>query len=159
MVLALTIGAALAAILALALFVAAGDLGRSAVMEPLLVDETRRLRGRPDYLLRHRKGLIPVELKPLRTSRSLYESDRLQIATYLMLVRAANPDVNVPYGVVRYKDTTFRVYLTEELEARCLVIADQVRAAKRATVVHRTHNAPAKCRACAHRTTCGESLV
>jgi CRISPR-associated exonuclease Cas4 len=159
MVLALTIAAALAAILALALFVAAGDLGRSAVMEPLLVDVARRLRGRPDYLLRHRKGLIPVELKPLRTSRSLYESDRLQIATYLMLVKAANPDASVPYGVVRYKDTTFRVYLTEELEARCLVIADQVRAAKRATVVHRTHNVPAKCRACSHRTTCGESLV
>lgn len=159
MVLALILAAALAAIVALALFVATGDLGRSAVMEPLLVDETRRLRGRPDYVLRHRKGLIPVELKPLRTSKSLYESDRLQIATYLMLVRAANPDVNVPYGVVRYKDTTFRVYLTEELEARCLALADQVRAAKRATVVHRTHNVPAKCHACPHRTACGESLV
>ena len=159
MVLALTLAAALAVILALALFVAAGDLGRSAVMEPLLVDETRRLRGRPDYLLRHRKGLIPVELKPLRTSRSLYESDRLQIATYLMLVRAANPDASVPYGVVRYKDTTFRVYLTGELEAKCLGVAEQVRAAKHASVVHRTHNVPAKCRACAHRTACGESLV
>jgi CRISPR-associated exonuclease Cas4 len=159
MVLALTLAAALAAVVALALFVAAGDLGRSAVMEPLLEDGTRRLRGRPDYLLRHRKGLIPVELKPLRTSRTLYESDRLQIATYLMLARAANPDTTVPYGVVRYKDTTFRVYLTEELEARCLSVAEQVRAAKHATVVHRTHNVPAKCRACAHRTACGESLV
>jgi CRISPR-associated exonuclease Cas4 len=159
MVLALTICAALAPILALALFVAAGDLGRSAELEPLLVDEKRRLRGRPDYLLRHHRGLIPVELKPLRTSRSLYESDRLQIATYLMLVRAANPDAHVPYGVVRYKDTTFRVYLTEELEARCLAVAEQVRAAKHATVVHRTHDVPAKCRGCSHKSTCGESLV
>ena len=159
MVLALTLAAAVAAIIALTLFVAAGDLGRSAIMEPLLIDEARALRGRPDYLLRHRKGLIPVELKPLRTSRSLYESDRLQIGVYLMLVRAANPDASVPYGVVRYKDTTFRVYLTEELEARCLAVAEQVRAARKATVVHRTHNVPAKCGACAHRTACGESLV
>lgn len=158
MVLALTLAAALAAILALALFVAAGDLGRSAVMEPLLTDETLRLRGRPDYLLHHRKGYIPVELKPLRTARALYESDRLQIATYLMLVRAANPDANVPYGIVRYKDTTFRVYLTEELEARCLAVAEQVREAKQARVVHRTHNVAAKCRACPHRTACGEAL-
>jgi len=159
MVLALILAAALAAIVALTLFVAAGDLGRSAAMEPLLVDETHRIRGRPDYLLRHRKGLIPVELKPLRTSRSLYESDRLQIVAYLMLVRAANPDVSVPYGVVRYKDSTFRVYLTEELEARCLAVAEHVRAAKHASVVHRTHNVAAKCRACSHRTACGESLV
>jgi CRISPR/Cas system-associated exonuclease Cas4 (RecB family) len=159
MVVALTLAAALLGLVSLALFVAVGDLGRSASMEPLLVDETRRLRGRPDYLLHHRRGLIPVELKPLRTSRSLYESDRLQVATYLMLVRAAHPDTNVPYGVVRYKDSTFRVYLTEELEARCLAVAEQVRAAKRATVVHRTHHVPAKCRACAHRTACGEALV
>ena len=159
MVLALTLAAAFAAIVALSLFVAAGDLGRSAVLEPLLVDEARRLRGRPDYLLHHRKGLIPVELKPLRTSKTLYESDRLQIATYLMLVRAANPDASVPYGIMRYRDTTFRVYLTEELEARCLAVADQVRAARAAAVVHRTHNVSAKCAACAHRTACGESLV
>jgi CRISPR/Cas system-associated exonuclease Cas4 (RecB family) len=159
MVLALTLAAALFGLVALVLLVAAGDLGRSATLEPLLVDETRRLRGRPDYLLRHRKGLIPVELKPLRSSKTLYESDRLQIATYLMLVQSANPDVSVPYGIVRYRDTTFRVYLTEELEARCLAIADQVRAAKHATVVHRTHSIAAKCRACSHRTACGESLI
>jgi CRISPR-associated exonuclease Cas4 len=156
MALALTIAAALAAVMALALFVAAGH---RADVEPLLVDEAHRLRGRPDFLIRHRKGLIPVELKPLRTSRTLYESDRLQIGTYLMLVRAGNPGASVPYGVVRYKETTFRVYLTADLEARCLAVAEQVRAARRATVVHRTHNIPAKCRACAHLTTCGEAIV
>jgi CRISPR/Cas system-associated exonuclease Cas4 (RecB family) len=150
MAIALIVAAVLAAVLALALFQAAGPLAET---EPLLVDEARRVRGRPDYLLRHKKGAIPVELKPLRTSRRLYESDRLQIATYLMLVRDA------PYGIVRYKETTFRVYLTKELEARCLAVADEIRAACQATVVHRTHNVPAKCRACAHKAACGESLV
>jgi hypothetical protein len=150
MALALIIAAALAAVMAMALFLAAGPLAET---EPLLVDETHRIRGRPDYLLRHKKGPIPIELKPLRTSRTLYESDRLQIATYLMLTPGA------PYGIVRYKDTTFRVYLTKELEARCLAIAQEVRAARRATVVHRTHNVPAKCRACAHKAACGEALV
>lgn len=159
MALALIVAAALAAILALAFSLAAGALGRSADIEPVLADDTHRLRGRPDYLLRHQKGLIPVELKPLRTSKTLYESDRLQIVTYLMLVRAANPGASVPYGVVRYKETTFRVYLTEELEARCLAAAEKIRAARQAAVVHRTHNVPAKCRACAHRAACGESLV
>ncbi|HZS61886.1 MAG TPA: Dna2/Cas4 domain-containing protein [Gemmatimonadaceae bacterium] len=150
MALALVVAAALAGILALALYLAAGPLAET---EPLLVDEARRIRGRPDYLLRHKKGVIPVELKPLRTSKTLYESDRLQIATYLMLVRTA------PYGIVRYKETTFRVYLTKELEARCLKVADEIRAARRATVVHRTHNVPPKCRACAHKAACGEALV
>jgi CRISPR/Cas system-associated exonuclease Cas4 (RecB family) len=158
MVVALILGAALAATLALILLTTAGRLGGAAA-EPLLVDETRRLRGRPDYLLRHRKGLIPVEAKPLRTSKTLYESDRLQIATYLMLVRATSPDAFAGFGIVRYRDTTFRVYLTEELEKRCLAVADRVRAAKHATIVHRTHTVATKCGACAHRTACGESLV
>ena len=150
MAIALIVAAILAAILALALHLASGPLAET---EPLLVDESRKLRGRPDYLLRHKKGVIPVELKPLRTSKSLYESDRLQIATYLMLVRTA------PYGIVRYKETTFRVYLTKELEARVLAVADHIRTARKASVVHRTHNIPPKCRACAHKAACGEALV
>ena len=151
MVDAVIAGAAVMAVFSLLVFLEARKIARTET-EPLLIDEARRLRGRPDYLMRRREGLIPVEFKPLRTSKTLYESDRLQIGTYLMLTRA-------PYGIVRYKDATFRVHLTQELEARCLAVADQVRAARRAAVVHRTHNVPAKCGACAHRTACGESLV
>lgn len=150
------------ALAALALFVASWALGlRGADIsaEPLLVDETRRLRGRPDYLVRERAGLVPIELKPLRRSRTLYESDRMQLVAYMLLVRASYPREFAGYGRVRYREAEFTVTLDAASEARCLALAERVRAARSAPDVHRTHETPGKCAACAHRAACGESLV
>jgi CRISPR/Cas system-associated exonuclease Cas4 (RecB family) len=151
----------LLALAALALFVVSWVLGHipRAVAEPMLADTGRRLRGRPDYLVRERGQFVPVELKPLRRSRSLYESDRMQIGVYMMLVKATYPRAFAGYGRVRYRGAEFVVPLTEDLEARCLALADRVREARRAILVHRTHALQAKCGACAHRAACGESLV
>ena len=45
------------------------------------------LRGRPDYILEegppNDRLLIPVELKPTRRSKRVYESDELQLGAYL----------------------------------------------------------------------------
>jgi CRISPR-associated exonuclease Cas4 len=147
------------ALAALALFIASRAPFANAEPEPLLVDEVQRLRGRPDYILEKKGKFIPVELKPLRESATLYDSDLLQLGTYLLLVRANHPDAFAGYGYVRYREKVFRVPLTPALEARCLDIARRVRAARTATEVHRTHNIAAKCAACAHRAACGESLV
>jgi CRISPR/Cas system-associated exonuclease Cas4 (RecB family) len=155
----------IAALAAVALFVASWMLARtsgvrgSVTREPLLVDGERHLRGRPDYLVGERAGLVPIELKPLRRSTTLYESDRMQLVTYLLLVRATYPGNFAGYGRVRYRDAEFTVTLTEALEARCLALAARVRDARHASVVHRTHDVPAKCGACAHRAACAESLV
>jgi CRISPR-associated exonuclease Cas4 len=153
-------------IVALALFVASWMLERGTgvrvgevSVEPLLVDEARRLRGRPDYLVRERGGLVPIELKPLRRSTVLYESDRMQIGAYLLMVRATYPREFAGYGRVRYRDVEFTVTLDPALEARCLALAERVRAARGAGVVHRTHDIAGKCGACAHRAACGESLM
>jgi len=153
-------------VVALALFIASWALQRSTGVrvgdvsaEPLLVDEARRLRGRPDYLVRERAGLVPIELKPLRRSTVLYESDRVQLGAYLLLVRASYPSAFAGYGRVRYRDVEFTVTLDPALEARCLALAERVRAARGAGDVHRTHDIAGKCGACAHRAACGESLV
>jgi CRISPR/Cas system-associated exonuclease Cas4 (RecB family) len=151
-------------LVAVVLFVASWALGRTtgirggASVEPLLVDETLRLRGRPDYVVRERGRLVPIELKPLRRSTVLYESDRMQLVAYLLLVRANYPREFAGYGRVRYRDAEFTVTLDEASEARCSALAERVRAARR-TEVHRTHDIAGKCAACAHRAACGESLV
>jgi CRISPR/Cas system-associated exonuclease Cas4 (RecB family) len=151
-------------LIALVLFVASWAIGRTtgvrgtASAEPLLIDDARRLRGRPDYLVRERAGLVPIELKPLRRSTVLYESDRMQLVAYLLLVRAHYPREFAGYGRVRYRDVEFTVTLDEASEQRCIALAERVRAARRAEV-HRTHDIAGKCAACAHRAACGESLV
>jgi CRISPR-associated exonuclease Cas4 len=147
------------ALAAIAFLIASRAPFTEAEAEPFLVDQSRHLRGRPDYLLKKRGKLIPVEVKPLRESQVLYDSDLLQLTTYMLLVRANHADAFAGYGYVRYREKVFRVYLTEALEARCLATADRVRAARTASVVHRTHDVAAKCGACAHRAACGEALV
>jgi CRISPR/Cas system-associated exonuclease Cas4 (RecB family) len=124
----------------------------------MLNDPAIGLRGRPDYLIREAAGLVPVEIKPMRAATTLYESDRVQIGAYLLLVRAAYPTTFAGYGRVRYRATTFVVHLDPELESLCTRTAASVRAARRATNVHRTHTLAAKCRTCAMRPACSEAL-
>lgn len=125
-----------------------------------LVEPVLRLRGRPDYLVREAAGMVPIEIKPTRRATSLYESDRTQLGTYLLLVRATYPDVFAGYGRVRYAEAAFEVPLTTDLAARVIAIANAIRRAREVPPpgVHRSHDIPAKCRACAVRTVCGEAL-
>jgi len=165
--------AALAAVLAVAFFLAAHWIAADTGLAPgahvvstdvgsepatMLTDPVLGIRGRPDYLVRESAGLVPIEIKPMRAASTLYESDRIQIGAYLLLVRAAYPETFAGYGRVRYRQATFVVPLTPELEARCAATADAVRAARRSADVHRTHAIAAKCRACAMRPACSEAL-
>jgi CRISPR-associated exonuclease Cas4 len=126
----------------------------------LLDDPDLHLRGRPDYLLAERSsGLIyPVEVKPSRTSTTLLEADALQIGVYMLLTAARYGSAFAGYGVVRYRSAEFRVPLTPSLKAQCIAAARGVRAARKASIVHRDHASAAKCRACGVRSRCGESL-
>ena len=143
--------------------VIASDVGRHDVRT--FYDETRRLYGRPDYLLRERTGdgvrVVPVEVKPTRRATRLYESDEMELVTYLLLARASYPSTFAGYGLVRYAETTFRVELTEERERRCLAYAALVRQTRRAErgSVHRSHSVPARCVHCAARHACDEALA
>jgi CRISPR-associated exonuclease Cas4 len=132
------------------------DVG--AADPPLLEDPALGIRGRPDYVIREAKGLVPVEVKPTRASTQLYQSDLIQLAAYLLLVRAVYPTQFAGYGRVQYRHAQFVVELTPELEARCRATAHLVRAARQATTVHRTHSLAVKCRACAMRPFCDEAL-
>jgi CRISPR-associated exonuclease Cas4 len=124
----------------------------------MLTDLALGIRGRPDYLVREAAGLVPIEIKPMRGATMLYESDRVQIGAYLLLVRATYPTLFAGYGRVRYRETAFVVPLTPELESLCARTAALVRAARQASDVHRTHTVAAKCRTCAVRPACTEAL-
>lgn len=138
--------------------VLATDLGEDPLAS--LSDPTLRLRGRPDLLVRERGHgrVYPVEVKPTRDSSTLYASDALQLGAYMMLTQASYGSAFAGYGIVRYRAAEFRVELTPELRRRCLAAAEGVRAARRAASVRRSHSVAAKCRACALRAPCGESL-
>lgn len=141
--------------------VCAADTGTSPVQT--LRDRSNGLCGRPDYLLAQGYGaasfIVPLELKPQRRSRRLYESDAVQLGVYLLATRATYGAHAAPFGFVRYAGADFRVELTQSLESRVLEIAAAIRAGRQATVVHRSHHIPARCAGCPVRRHCDESLV
>lgn len=120
-----------------------------------------RIRGRPDYLVRDRSTgtVYPIEVKPTRDAAELYESDALQLAAYMLLAEKRYGAEFAGYGVVRYRSSEFRVPLTAELRRRCAGAAEAIRAARRATAIHRSHEVRAKCWACGVRSVCDESLA
>jgi CRISPR/Cas system-associated exonuclease Cas4 (RecB family) len=126
-----------------------------------LRDATLRIRGRPDYLVRDRSTgkVYPIEVKPTRDAVELYESDAVQLAAYMLLTEKRYGAEFAGYGVVRYRSTEFRVPLTAELKRRCAGAAEAIRAARRATAIHRSHEVRAKCWACGVRSVCDESLA
>lgn len=141
--------------------IVASDTGiRPAVA---LRDPIIGLRGKPDYVLEvyndGRHSLVPLELKPTRHARRLYESDAVQVGAYLLLLRATYGDRAGAFGYVRYSTGTFRIELTPELEFRVRAILAAVRVGRRAAVVHRSHSAPARCANCPVRAHCDEALA
>lgn len=144
----------------------ASDLGSDAATVPPLhlADPRHRVHGTPDLLFRitdpaqQRRQYVPVEYKPHRVSRRLYESDELQLVTYLLCVQAHYGEEAAPFGFVWYRDRSFRVELTPERVVRCLAVTQAVRAARTADTVARNHTSHAKCARCGVRDRCDQTL-
>ena len=141
--------------------IVASDTG---VVPPVLLrDPDLGLRGKPDYVLEqdigNRRALVPLELKPTRRGRRVYESDAVQVGAYLLLLQAVYGDRAARFGYVRYSTGTFRIELTSELERRVRGIVATIHGARHAAVIHRSHAVPAKCVSCAMRPHCDESLA
>lgn len=139
----------------------ASDTG---VVPPRTVRDTNLgLYGKPDYVLAEGTGserrLIPVEVKPRRRAKRLYESDEIQLGVYLVGMRATYGREAADFGFVRYAAATFRVELTAALERRVIEVANAIRVGRSAPAIHRSHNVPARCAGCAMRPNCDESLA
>src|SRR5438093_2295685 len=128
----------------------------------LLRDPQLGLRGRPDYLLEFEVAghplYVPLELKPGRRSRRIYESDALQVAAYLIALRATAKDDAATFGYLRYATGTFKVGLSSELERRVSAIVQAIRAGRSAATVNRSHSIVQRCVNCSVREHCNQAL-
>lgn len=113
--------------------------------------------GRPDYLVRQGRTLIPVELKPSRQASTPYEADILQLAAYCLLVEETT-GVRPPHGLLRYANGTFEIPFNEDLREELLDLLEEMRAAEEEGEQFRSHDQPVRCAACAMREHCGEAL-
>jgi CRISPR-associated exonuclease Cas4 len=133
------------------------DTGAWKRAERPLFSNRYRLTGRPDYLVRVREGVIPVEVKSGAAPARPYEAHVLQLAAYCLLVEEgeARP---VPYGIIKYDDKAFEIDYTPALRERLLGTLDAIRAGLEAPDVRRNHHDARRCAACGYREGCEERL-
>jgi len=114
--------------------------------------------GRPDYLLRDGRAIIPVEVKPSRQAPEPYEADLLQLAAYCLLVEETYR-VTPPHGLIVYQQHTFEVPFDEAMREELLAVLEEMRQAGDDDDVLRSHDQPARCIACSMRGHCGEEAL
>ena len=136
------------------------DVGSALAQPAPLISKRYRLSGKPDYLVRVKDGVAPVELKSSQSPPSgrPYDGHLFQLAAYCLLVEDVCR-VSVPYGLVQYEGRTIRVEFTASLRARLIALLGEIRSARRDGERHISHNQPSKCRSCGFRSVCGESLL
>lgn len=129
-----------------------------AVAEPLY-DPQLKLTGKPDYILRLREGvLVPVEVKSMPAPAQPYANHIMQLAAYCLLLERTSGQRS-PYGLLRYRNQTFQVDYTPELEQTLLALIAGMRAAEsQGEEPARSHAEASRCRGCGYREICDQRL-
>jgi CRISPR-associated exonuclease Cas4 len=126
-------------------------------VEKPLYDPVTQLTGRPDYLVRQGKSVIPVEVKSGRTPESPYDSHIFQLAAYCLLVEREFGE-RPTHGILHYDRRTFSIEYTDELEEALIDLLTEIRQDDRRKIVHRSHEDLARCHGCGYSYTCDEAL-
>jgi len=133
------------------------DTGDWQDCERPLFSSRHRLTGRPDYLVRQRGHIIPVEVKSATGLRQPYESHILQLTAYCLLVEE-NERKTPPYGLLHYPDVTFHIPYTLQTRVNLLDTLTRLRADLDSDDVPRSHSEPQRCRCCGFHRVCSWSL-
>jgi len=122
-----------------------------------LYDPRLGLVGRPDYLVRGKRAIVPVEVKAAKAPLEPWSSHVFQLAAYCLLVESSYKQ-RPPYGILRYADRAFAIDYTQGLENELLdLLAEMRRAGGRAQ--DRSHESPQRCQGCGYREICDQQLT
>jgi CRISPR-associated exonuclease Cas4 len=123
-----------------------------------LFSHDHQLTGKPDYVVQDGDEIIPVEVKSGVAPSQPYPSHVLQLAAYCLLVEETY-SIRPSYGLIHYRDQTFAVDFTSDLESQLLFMLDEMRYDATTDDVPRSHDNPAQCAACGYRPYCDQSLI
>lgn len=120
-----------------------------------LVDPELGLSGKPDYVVRLSEDVwVPVEVKSTTAPRRPYPGHVYQLVAYAVLLERVLGK-QVPYGLIRYQNHTFRIPMEETLYEEFFQLLERMQA----YLAHnaepgRSHTSPARCQACGYREIC-----
>jgi CRISPR-associated exonuclease Cas4 len=133
------------------------DTGQGRQLEKPLFDPISGLTGKPDYLVEQDGLLIPVEVKSSYAPSEPYDSHIYQLAAYCLLVLRVFGK-RPPHGLLRYRNRTFAIDFTAEMEDNLLERLAEMRLQEKAGEAGRSHQSPARCAACGYRQMCNQRL-
>ena len=131
--------------------------GRKRLIERPLFEPTLGITGKPDYLVEHKGLLIPVEVKSSAAPAQPYDSHIMQLAAYCYLVEKTLHH-RPTHGIIRYRNRSFEVDYTQELETQFLDLVMEIRQVEKSAEADRSHDYPARCQGCGYRSTCDQRL-
>jgi CRISPR-associated exonuclease Cas4 len=127
-------------------------------VERPLYNRELNLTGKPDYLVRQGKTIIPVEVKSGRAPDSPYDSHIFQVASYCLLVEKTYGK-RPPYGILHYQDRDFAIDYTPTLEFALMDLLAEMRRDEYRGDIARSHDQAARCAGCGFREICDQSLA
>lgn len=135
------------------------DTGMWNRLERPLYDPDSGLTGKPDYLVTLDDGetLVPVEVKSSRAPSVPHDSHVYQLAAYCWLVDRTE-GIRPPYGILRYRDRTFKIDYTAALEQELADLLDDMRRQEKRGEADRSHSEAARCARCGYRKICDQRL-
>ena len=133
------------------------DPGLWGKVEKPLYDSALGLTGKPDYLVKNHGQVIPVEVKSMWAPREPYDSHRLQLGAYCLLVERSLGR-RPPYGLLRYRNRTFRIPYSTAFEDEVIGVLADIRDHKDLEEVCRSHEHPNRCARCGYRNRCDQRL-
>jgi len=134
------------------------DTGAWNRCERPLFSQQYRLTGRPDYLVRGKQGLVPVEVKSGAAPPQPYPAHILQLAAYCLLVEEQEGRAP-PHGILKYGDRAFKLDYTPALRAQVVQAIVAMRSELSARDVDRSHQDAGRCRGCGYREQCEQRLA
>lgn len=137
-----------------------------SIVKPLF-DRELGLTGKPDYIIRNGREIIPVEIKSFRGNSTPLDSHVFQLAAYCYLIHKEF-DQRPPYGIIHYTpgnekynssaSQTYAIDYSKKLETRLLNTIEQMQSIDTSLPPSRSHQTAWRCKRCGYRSNCDQRL-
>jgi CRISPR-associated exonuclease Cas4 len=126
-------------------------------LEKPLYDPDIRLTGKPDYLIKQGRYIIPVEVKSVKSLQQPFDSHIYQLAAYCLLVEHEY-NIAPKYGIIHYPEQTFAIDFTRPLKSSLKATIAEMQTQFNSHPLVRSHQEVNRCQRCGYRSVCDQAL-
>jgi CRISPR-associated exonuclease Cas4 len=135
------------------------DLGAWIPQQESLYSPDYGVVGCPDYLVNNQQGsIVPVEVKLASAPDEPHDGHVMQLAAYCLLVDEVY-GIRPEFGILQYRDRTFAVEYSIELEEDLLDVLVNMREGLFSGELNRSHEQWSRCSRCSLREQCSQRVA